>query len=109
MIEGIKKFQYDGNELEIILFFYDKYYEQISLDNKLDEKAIIMVSNKNIQDKSRHSMLCSYNNLKKDKINFRYNYQYCNDIEYPYDIRSENLIAITIEGDNSLKVHKKIK
>ncbi len=109
LIKGMQRYQYDQKELDIILSFYDKHYEQIRLDNKLDEKAIIIVPNKNIQDKSRHSMLCSYNNLKKDKINFRYNYQYCNDIEYPYDIKPDDLIAITIEKDNSLKVHKKSK
>lgn len=110
LIEGMKHYQYEVQELELLLNFYDKHYEPIKPENKFDEKAIIMIPNKNIEETTT-SASCGrrYDNLVRDKENFMDNYLSCVDLECSCEIASDDLIGITIGEDNSLKVHKKIK
>ncbi len=111
IIEGMRCYQYYDQELELLLNFYDKHYEQTKPDNKLDEKAIIIVPNKNIKDRRTDSYSFGYNKLINDKVNFRYNYSRCVDIECLSTFAPEDLIAITINSLDKnkvkLKVHKK--
>lgn len=108
LIEGMKMYQYDAWELDTLLQFYDKHYEQASTKDKLEEKAIIMVSNENIQDNAKYTS-CNYNELIQNKEYFRSHYQYCNDIEHPWDIEPKNLMAITIDSMDKNKVKLKVR
>lgn len=107
MIEGMQMYQYDDWELDTLLHFYDKHYEQIRTTDKLEEKAIIMVSNENIQDNAKHT-LCNYNELIQNKEYFSSHFNSCYDIECPCDIKPENLIAITMDSVDKSKVKLKV-
>lgn len=109
IINQMHHLSYQDNELQTLLDFYDQCYEFVD-QSIMKNKTIIMVPNDNIQDTTKNRMIYhTYNRLIKDKVNFVYHYQKCYDIECPHDIAPENLIAITIEEDHSLKVHRKVK
>lgn len=97
------------HEKKIVLNFCSKYYEREKVASYIQDSIIIMTPNQEIFDFNKLKHSYNYDRLVASAIDFTLNFQNCVDIECNHDIKPEGLIAITVEEDNSLKVHKKIK
>lgn len=108
IITGMKRFKYQEQELQTLIDFYDKLYEPMEDNEKLENKSILLVANNNITDNTENYLFDhEYNKLIQYPEKFSFYYKHCIDIECTHDIKPKDLIAITIEENNSLKVHKK--
>lgn len=94
------------NEKQVILDFYDRYYEEIT-DNFVNDKSIIMVPKKQIIDENVSDEI--YQNLIKKPDVFDINLVNCKDIEYNGNISNEGLIAIDILEEADKKVKLKVR
>lgn len=93
-------------EKQVILNFYDKYYEKMSR-GILENKTIIMVPQKKIIQQNSCSE--DYQQLIKNPYHFYDYYINCNDIEYKGNISNEGLIAITLNETNQSKIKIKVE
>ncbi len=93
-------------EKQIILNFYDKYYEKMS-KGIWENKTIIMVPQKQIIKQNAFSY--DYQQLMKNPLEFYQYYLRCNDIEYKENISNEGLIAITLNETKDAKVKIKVE
>ncbi len=93
-------------EKQIILDFYDRYYEEIT-DNYVKDKSIILVPKRKIIDENISDV--RYQMLIKEPTKFDINYFNCKDIEYKGTISNEGLIAVTPIYEDTNKVKLKVQ
>lgn len=105
IINKLNTYCVNSLEKQIILDFYNKYYEPVQRKNRID-KSIIMVPIENIINKNMHSEM--YQTLVKKPNGFYDYFIHCNDIEYQKKISSNNLLAVEVRQEKEQKIKLKV-